>query len=187
MSERFTISPTPLPDLVLVERTRRGDYRGFLSRLYCGEDLREAGFDSPIAQINHTCTHRRGAIRGMHFQHAPYAEDKFVSVLRGAVFDVAVDLRPGPAFLAWHGEILSANNARSLFIPKGFAHGFQTLEEDCELLYLHTAPYTPEAEDGLNPFDDRIAIDWPLPDAQLSDRDRAHPMLGPDFSGVDTR
>ena len=96
-------------------------------------------------------TASRGTVRGMHFQHPPHAETKFVSCLRGEVFDVAVDLRNGsPTFLHWHAEILSADNHRTLVIPEGFAHGFQTLSDDCEMLYFHTAAYNPEAEGGLN-------------------------------------
>ena len=185
MADRFTVHPTPLAGLMLVERHRAGDDRGFFSRLYCADDLATAGFSAPVVQINHTLTRRRGAIRGLHFQHPPHAEDKFVSVLRGDVLDVAVDLRAGsPTFLCWYGAELSAENARSLFIPKGFAHGFQTLSEDCELLYLHTARYDPAAEDALNAFDPRIGIAWPLEVTDMSARDRAHPMLGADFTGL---
>lgn len=186
MAERFSVSTTPLVGLTVVERARIGDERGFLSRFYCRGGLAGIGFDAPIEQINHTSTRLRGAVRGMHFQHPPHAEDKFVSVLHGAVFDVAVDLRRGSAtFLRWHGVRLSADNMRSLFIPKGFAHGFQTLTEDCELLYFHTAAYASDAEDGINPLDPRLSIDWPLAVAQMSDRDRSHPMLDAAFIGID--
>jgi len=162
MTDRFTPQATPLAGLTLVERHRIGDDRGFLSRLYCADALAAIGFDAPIAQINHTLTRRQGAIRGMHFQHPPHAEDKFVSVLRGAVFDVAIDLRAGSTtFLQWHGAELSADNARSLFIPKGFAHGFQTLTENCELIYLHTASYRQSAEGAINALDPRVGITWP--------------------------
>ncbi|MDP1028797.1 dTDP-4-dehydrorhamnose 3,5-epimerase [Sphingomonas sp. KR1UV-12] len=182
---RFAVHDTPLAGLKRVVRTRIGDTRGFLSRLYCAGELAAAGFTAPVAQINHTLTRATGSIRGLHFQHPPYAEDKFVSVLAGAVFDVAIDLRAGsPTFLHWHGEHLSADNATSLFIPKGFAHGFQTLTADCELLYLHTAPYAAGAEGGLNPLDPRLAIAWPLAITEISARDRGHPLLTPDFTGI---
>ena len=108
-----------------------------------------------------------------------------MSCLRGRVFDVAVDLRgSSPTFLEWHSEILSADNHRTLFIPEGFAHGFQTLEDDCEMLYFHTAPYMREAEGGLHALDPRLAIDWPLPPCGLSPRDDGFPMLDDRFSGV---
>jgi dTDP-4-dehydrorhamnose 3,5-epimerase len=114
----------------------------------------------------------------MHFQRPPYEESKFVSCLRGAVFDVAVDLRPDSlTYLRWHGEVLSAENARSMMIPGGFAHGFQALTKDCELIYLHDRAYAPEAESGLNPLDPALNISWPLEVAQLSDRDRGFALL----------
>jgi dTDP-4-dehydrorhamnose 3,5-epimerase len=182
---RFGITSTPLAGLKLVERRRIEDTRGFLSRLYCADDFADAGFTDPIVQINQSLTRLRGSIRGMHFQRPPYSEDKFVSCLRGAIFDVAVDLRAGsPTFLRWHGEHLSEHNGRSLFIPKGFAHGFQALTEDCELLYLHTARYRPDAEGGLHALDPRLAIDWPQPVADMSSRDDSHPLVSESFTGL---
>lgn len=183
--ERFAIADTPLAGLKLVTRKRIGDPRGFLQRLYCNEELVASGFDRPIAQINHTLTREAGAIRGMHFQREPFAEDKFVTVLRGEILDIAIDLRRGsPTLGHWHGEILSAENDRSLFIPRGFAHGFQTLTENCELLYLHTAAYHQPAEGAVNAFDPAIAIVWQLPVSEMSDRDRNHSLLPDNFEGI---
>lgn len=185
MAERFTVETTPLSGLVLVQRRRLGDARGFLSRLFCHAELQEAGFSRPVAQINQTLTHRRGSLRGMHFQHSPHAEDKYVSVLKGEVFDVAVDLRAGsPTFLQWHGAVLSAENQRSFFIPAGFAHGFQTLADDCELLYLHTADYAAGAEGAVSAFDPAIGIEWPIEVTDLSARDANHPRLPADYAGI---
>jgi dTDP-4-dehydrorhamnose 3,5-epimerase len=182
---RFSVIPTPLDGLVVIERQRLQDERGFLSRLFCADELRPSGFDQPVAQINHTLTRRRGAVRGMHFQHPPHGEVKLVSCLRGKIFDVAVDVRAGsPTFLQWQGEILCADNARSLLIPRGFAHGFQALEEDCELLYLHSAPYVPDAEGALNFGDPKLAIRWPLPVTDVSERDQTHPFIAPDYAGI---
>lgn len=182
---RFDFIPTPLAGLMLVQRKVIDDYRGFLSRFYCAEEFSAAGFDNPIAQINHTLTRKRGAVRGLHFQHPPHAEIKLVSCLKGAILDVAVDLRCGsPTFLHWHGEILSAANRKSLLIPRGYAHGFQALSEDCELIYLHTAAYHPEAEGALNVADSRLNIIWPLPIDDLSERDRNHPFVDQYFQGV---
>ena len=111
-------------------------------------------------QINHTLTGRRGTVRGMHYQRPPHAETKFISCLRGEVFDVAVDLRhDSPTFLRWHAEVLSAENHRTLVVPEGFAHGFQTLAEDCELLYLHTAAFAADSEGALNANDPRPILD----------------------------
>ena len=136
-------------------------------------------------QINHTLTGRRGTVRGMHYQRPPHAETKFISCLRGEVFDVAVDLRhDSPTFLRWHAEVLSAENHRTLVVPEGFAHGFQTLTEDCELLYLHTAAFAPDSEGALNANDPRLAIAWPQPVSDMSARDAGHPILGDEFLGI---
>lgn len=182
---RFDFISTPLNGLSLVQRKAIEDDRGFLSRFYCAEEFREAGINKPIAQINHTLTRMKGAVRGLHFQHPPYAEIKLVSCLKGEILDVAVDLRrDSPTFLHWHGDILSASNRKSLLIPEGFAHGFQALTEDCELIYLHTAFYRPEAEGALNVADPRLGIAWPLPIGDLSVRDRGHAFIDIDFQGV---
>lgn len=185
MSNRFEFSSTRLAGLTVVRRSPLTDDRGFFARLYCGDEFRRIGLTKPIAQINHSCTRRRGAVRGMHFQYPPHAETKIVVCLRGEVFDVAVDLRPdSPSFLRWHGEILSGGNGKCLFIPEGFAHGFQTLTEDCELLYMHSAIYAPQAEGGVHPREPRVGVQWPLPISELSPRDESHPFLGDDFPGV---
>ena len=183
---RFTATATGLAGLMVVRRQRIEDARGFLSRLYCQEELAEIGFTEPVVQINQTVTRAPGMVRGLHFQRPPHAEDKLVSCLRGEVYDVAVDLRAGsPTLRQWHAERLSAENGLSLFIPKGFAHGFQALTDDCELLYLHTASYAPEAEGAVNALDPALAIDWPLPVTEMSPRDRGHPLLDDDFAGID--
>jgi dTDP-4-dehydrorhamnose 3,5-epimerase len=183
---QLEISATPLAGLKVVQRRCIEDSRGYFSRIFCADELRESGFPGAIAQINQTLTRRCGAVRGMHFQNPPHTETKVVSCLKGRVFDVAVDLRRGsPTFLAWHGEILSADNRKSLLIPEGFAHGFQTLTDDCELLYLHSAPYAPAAEGALNARDPRLSIDWPLPLGEMSERDRQHPNIDFDFPGIE--
>lgn len=182
---RFHFVSTPLPGLQCVERLRLEDHRGFLSRLFCADEFSGAGFSMSVAQINQTLTRCAGAVRGMHYQLPPFAEMKLVSCIRGRVFDVAVDLRAGsPTFLRWHGEILSPDNRRALAIPQGFAHGFQALDADCELLYLHSAPYRPETERALNACDPLLGIDWPLPIADMSERDRGHAMLTEEFTGI---
>lgn len=182
---RFQLLDTPLAGLKVVVRERRGDERGFLSRLFCAGELAAAGWHQGIAQINHTLTRRPGTVRGMHFQHPPHAEAKLVSCLRGRVWDVAVDLRAGsPTRLRWHAEELSADNGRALLIPEGFAHGFQVLDPDSELLYLHSAAYAPQGEGAVNALDPRLAIAWPLPVGERSARDVAHPMLADDFPGI---
>lgn len=185
MSACFDIAATVLPDLNVLERKPIGDSRGWFERMLCIDELQEVLGKRSVVQINRTLTQRKGCVRGMHFQHAPSVEMKFVSCLRGAVFDVAVDLRPGSAtFLQWHAELLSADNRKTLAIPEGFAHGFQTLTDDCEMFYLHTAAYNSAAEGGLNPQDPALAIAWPLPLTELSARDASHPPIGAGFTGV---
>lgn len=182
--ERFHFQSTPLSGLTVIERTRIEDSRGFLSRFFCQETINELGM-KPIQQINHTLTRKVGAIRGMHFQHVPAAEIKIVSCLQGRILDVAVDLRAdSPTFLQWFSVELSAQNQKSLYIPEGFAHGFQTLTENCELLYLHTASYSPLHEAGVNPLDPLLSITWPLSISEISARDQAHPMLDSAFKGI---
>lgn len=146
--------------------------------MFCSLELAELLGGRSIAQINRTVTTKRGTVRGMHFQNPPHAEMKFVSCLRGEVFDVAVDVRPdSPTRWHWHAELLSPENHKTLVIPEGFAHGFQTLTEDCEMLYLHTAVYHPPAEGGLNAADPALAIEWPLVVSEMSPRDFSHPFL----------
>lgn len=182
---KFEFIPTPLAGLQVVQRQLISDARGFLSRFYCAEEFRDAGVVKPIAQMNHTLTKQQGAVRGLHFQLPPHAETKIVSCLHGEIWDIAVDLRrDSPTFLHWHGEILSAENRKSLLIPEGFAHGFQALTPDCELLYLHTANYHPEAERGLQVSDPRLTIAWRLPIIDLSPRDQNHPFISSDFQGI---
>lgn len=181
----FLITSTNIKGLVRIDRLRLGDHRGFLSRIFCSEELASVGWVKPIAQINHTYTAKRGTARGLHFQYPPYSEMKLVNCLRGAIWDVAVDLRTGSdTFLQWHAEELSADNGRSLLIPEGFAHGFQALTDDVELLYCHSEHYYPEAEGGLNPRDAQLAIDWPLNIIELSERDGQHLMLDQYFTGL---
>ena len=182
---RLAVDDLPLVGLKRVTRQRIGDQRGFLSRLFCTDELTGAGWHRPIAQINHTFTAVRGTVRGMHFQRPPHAEMKLVSCIRGEVWDVAVDLREGSeTFLHWHAEHLSADNGHALLIPEGFAHGFQALTDDVELLYCHSAPHQPAAEGGLHPMDAALSIAWPLPAANLSLRDGQHKLLDANFRGL---
>jgi len=182
---RFAIADLPLPGLKCIERQQVGDARGYLTRLFCADELRAAGWTRPLAQINHSCTAKKGTVRGLHFQHPPHAEMKLVSCIRGEVFDIAVDIRRGSrTFLRWHGERLSASNNLALLIPEGFAHGFQALSDDAELIYCQSAPYNAAAEDGLDPQDPKLGIHWPLSIAELSARDARHPRLDGSFAGV---
>jgi dTDP-4-dehydrorhamnose 3,5-epimerase len=182
---RFAISDLPLPGLKCIERQQIGDARGYLTRLFCTDELRAAGWNRPVVQINHSCTAKKGTVRGLHFQHLPHAEMKLVSCIRGEVFDVVIDIRRSSrTFLRWHGEQLSVGNNLALLIPEGFAHGFQALSDDAELIYCHSAPYNAAAEDGIDPRDPKLGIHWPLPIAELSARDAQHPRLDGGFAGV---
>lgn len=182
---RFVITDLPLTGLKLIQRGQLGDSRGFLSRMFCSTELALAGWHGPIEQVNHTYTAKKGAVRGMHFQYSPFAEKKLVSCIRGEVWDVAVDLRKGAStFLRWHAQRLSAENGCALFIPEGFAHGFQALTDDVELIYCHSQAYNASAEGALNALDARLDISWPLPITDRSERDAGHPMLDTEFEGI---
>jgi dTDP-4-dehydrorhamnose 3,5-epimerase len=176
---------TPLPGLKIIGRKTITDSRGSFSRVFCNEELAVAGWKRPIAQINHSVTVRSGTIRGLHFQRPPHGEMKLVSCIRGTVWDVAIDLRAGsPTFLQWHAEVLSAENGRAMLIPEGFAHGFQTLTDQVELVYCHSAPYVPEAEAGLWPFDSMVSVSWPSAATEISERDAGFPRISGEFQGV---
>ena len=182
---RFIVTDLPLTGLKCIKRWRIADSRGSFSRLFCTEDLAAAGWVKSIAQINHTRTVGRGTVRGMHFQWPPHSEMKLVACISGEVWDVAVDVRADSStFLKWYAERLSAENALALLIPEGFAHGFQALTDDVELLYCHSTVYVPEAEAGLSPLDTALDITWPLPVCGLSNRDAGHPMIDVDFQGI---
>jgi len=175
---RLLLTETALSGVYLLQRKALADPRGFLSRVFCAEEMVEAGWRKPVAQINHTGTVHAGTVRGLHLQAAPHAEMKLVSCLRGAVWDVAVDLRPdSPTYLRWHAQQLSADNQLALMIPEGCAHGFQSLSDGSELLYCHSAPYMGHAERGVHPLDAQLAIAWPLPVLLLSVRDAALPEI----------
>ena len=178
---------TPIAGLWEIETMPRGDARGSLTRLHCVEAFAPIATDLRFVQSNLSVTATRGTVRGLHFQRAPALEAKLIRCLRGRVFDVAVDLRLGsPTFARWHAVELAGDNQRQVFIPPGCAHGFQALEDDCALLYQHTAPYTPACEDGLRHDDPRIAIRWPLPVTGLSPRDLGLRVLDAFFEGMRT-
>ena len=184
MGSAVKVLTTPVPGLIVVESIPFADSRGAFARLFCARELAPILGERLIVQINHSRTAAVGAVRGLHFQNPPHAEMKLVRCLKGRIWDVAVDLRAGSStFLHWHAEELTADNNRMMVIPEGFAHGFQVLEPDSELLYLHTAFYEPSSEGGLSCTDPRLSIAWPLNVSDLSLRDSSHPFLSADFSG----
>lgn len=179
------ILTTPIADLVIAEDQALNDERGAFARLFCEEELSSILGNRRVVQINHSCTAAVGAVRGLHFQYAPHAEMKLVRCLKGKVWDVAVDLRPhSPSYKRWYAQELSPQNAQMMVIPEGFAHGFQVLEAGSELLYLHTAFYKPDSEDGVCHDDPALAIAWPLPVTDISSRDSSHAYIGSGFEGI---
>ncbi len=173
------ITPLPLRGLNLIESEPFCDQRGRFARMFCARELAEVGLNANVVQANHSVTSRKGSIRGMHFQRSPHAETKIVRCLAGACFDVAVDLRPeSETYLQWHGEMLTPDNYRALYIPEGFAHGFQSLEDDTVLFYMVTACYEPSAEGGILYNDPAVNIQWPLAVADISERDQRFPLIG---------
>jgi dTDP-4-dehydrorhamnose 3,5-epimerase len=169
-----------IPGVFLVGIEPASDARGFFARLQCPQAFADAGLDFQPAQTSLSRNHAAATLRGMHYQAAPMAETKLVRVVRGAAFDVVVDLRPdSPTFRRWAGFELSADNARAVFIPEGIAHGFLTLEPDTDVLYQIAPAYTPGHDRGVRWDDPAFGIDWPRPPSVISARDAAYP----DFAG----
>lgn len=183
---RFVIEELPLAGAALVSRSCFKDSRGSFGRVFCEEELQSLFFGQAISQINLSVTNEKGTVRGLHFQHPPHAEKKLVSCLKGEIMDVAVDLRKdSETFLCWHAETLSRENGRAMFLPEGFAHGFQSLTEEVEILYLHTCSYEPDSEGAIHPLDEAVGVKWPLPISSISERDSSHPKLPTSFRGIE--
>lgn len=175
--------PTEIPGVTEVRLRVHADERGRFKRHYCEREFAAAGLATRFAQVNHSIATRRGAVRGFHYQAPPAAEDKLISCTLGRVFDVAVDLRRGsPTFLRWTSVEL--DDATMIYIPKGCAHGFQTLTDEAHLVYLHSDFYSPDLECGVSVEDPALGVRWPLAIATLSDRDRSFPPIGATFEGV---
>ncbi|MDR1606818.1 MAG: dTDP-4-dehydrorhamnose 3,5-epimerase [Deltaproteobacteria bacterium] len=168
---------TNIPGVLVLVPEPIPDSRGHFARVFSQSELAEYGCDFPVCQINRSYNRLKGTLRGLHFQKPPHAEDKLVQVIRGAILDVALDLRPdSPTFGQHHAELLTAENGRALLIPKGCAHGFQTLLDDTEVLYLVSAYYEPSAEGGLPWNNPGLNINWPQqPPAVISDKDNSWP------------
>ena len=171
---------TRLKDVVTVDIEPREDQRGFFARTWCRDEFARHGLDVDTAQNSVSINRRKGTLRGLHFQRAPHAETKLVRCVRGAIWDVVVDLRPdSPTFGKWQGFELTAANYRALSVPKGFAHGFQTLADDTEVFYQISTFYAPEAAAGYRYDDPAFAIEWPLPVAAISPKDLEWPRFDP--------
>jgi dTDP-4-dehydrorhamnose 3,5-epimerase len=177
---------TPLGGAYTIDFEKSGDDRGFFARLFCAREFRQAGLETQYVQVNDSFSAKRGTLRGMHYQLPPAAEVKLVRCIRGALNDVIVDLRPdSPTFKQWFGVELTADNRRMMYVPRGFGHGFMTLAEDTEVLYLVSAFYTPEHERGLRYNDENLGIKWPASPTEISDKDRNWPDLDPKYHGLD--
>ncbi len=168
----------PLAGAYIIDLERREDTRGFFARTFCARDFEERGLNATVAQCNVSYNHARGTLRGMHYQEAPAAETKLVRCTSGAIHDVIVDLRPGsPTYLLHMAVELTAANRRSLYIPEGFAHGFQTLTDGAEITYQSGEFYAPGHERGLRYDDPALGITWPLPVSEIADKDRVWALL----------
>jgi dTDP-4-dehydrorhamnose 3,5-epimerase len=173
-------TPTRLAGLWLVGLERQADERGWFARSWCAREFAEHGLDPALAQASLSFSRRQGTVRGLHYQRAPHGEAKLVRCVRGAIWDVALDLRPAsPTLGQWQAFELSAENGLSLYISEGFAHGFQTLVAESEVLYQISAFYAPEAATGVRYNDPAFAIDWPLPVSIVSPRDASWPDYRP--------
>ena len=173
---------TPLPGVWVIELERHGDERGWFARTFDREEFRARGLNPDVVQCNASFNSRRDTLRGMHYQAEPHGEPKLVRCVRGAVFDVAVDLRSDSAtYCRWHGVELTAENGLALYIPAGLAHGFQTLSDDSELLYQMGHHYVPEAARGVRYDDPAFGIRWPEPHGErvVSERDASYPDYVP--------
>ena len=174
------IRDLPIPEIKVLTPKKHGDSRGFFSEVYNRKALVEAGIEIDFVQDNHSFSKQKGTVRGLHFQTPPFAQDKLVRVVRGSVFDVAIDLRQNSANYGRHASVvLSAEAWNHILIPVGFAHGFMTLEPDTEVVYKVSNYYSPECDKGLLWNDPALGIRWPLPaeEAVLSDKDLGHPKL----------
>jgi dTDP-4-dehydrorhamnose 3,5-epimerase len=175
-------NPLPLQGSYLIELDQHQDERGFFARIFCQEELAQLGLETQVVQANNSLSYAKGTLRGLHYQLEPMAEIKWVRCIQGAFFDVILDLRPdSPTFGKSYGAILSAENRQMMYVPRGFAHGFLTLAENSEVLYLVSQMYSKEFERGIRWNDPFFNIDWPIVPQVISDRDKSHP----DFEIID--
>lgn len=182
---KLTVNPTPFTGVYTIDTDAFHDHRGAFARWFDDKELEDILGDQHIVNVNYSRTVHKGSIRGMHFQFPPDTETKLVRCIRGRILDVIVDIREGsPTFLQHFSAELSEDNMRLLCVPKGFAHGFQSLEDDSEIMYLVTNYYSPENECGLNPLDPKLNIEWPLPIADMSDKDKGRAHLTDSFKGI---
>jgi dTDP-4-dehydrorhamnose 3,5-epimerase len=183
---KLTITQTPLEGVYVVETDPFTDHRGAFARWFCEQELAGVTGKRHIKNVNFSKTTKRGSIRGLHFQRPPCSEMKIVRCIRGKILDVVVDIRKNSSTFLQHCAVeLSSENMRMLVIPEGFAHGFQSLEDDSEIMYLVTEFYSPESEGGLRYSDPALNIVWPLAVSDISEKDGKYPLIHPEFPGLD--
>ena len=179
-------TPLSLKGAYTIELEPRGDERGRFTRLFCARELAQIGHAKPIVNVNHSYTQKKGTIRGMHFQYPPDCEIKIVKCIRGAIWDCIVDIRKdSPTFLKWEGVELTDSNNRMIYVPEGFAHSFQSLTDDVEIVYFVSNFYAANNEGGLRFDDPMLNIEWQREVTEVSARDREHPLLNDAFEGMD--
>ena len=177
---------TPLHSAYLIDLEKRGDNRGFFARFFCEKEFGDHQLATRFVQINTSLTGKKGTLRGMHYQLQPSAEVKVVRCIKGSLFDVILDLRPdSPTFGKSFGAELNADNRTMMYVPQGFAHGFVTLEDDTEALYLVSALYAPDLERGVRYNDPRFNIQWPVQPTEVSEKDSKWPDFNPEFHGIE--
>ena len=181
----MTFTETNLKGSYIVDLNLFTDDRGAFARTYCKRDFKEIGHNKEFVQFNQSYNTHKGTIRGMHYQIPPFKEIKLVRCIRVAVYDVIIDIRQdSPTFLPHFAVELSADNKRALYIPEGFAHGFQTLEDNTELIYHHSEYYTPNADSGLNYLDPALNIQWPATVSKISEKDKNLKLIDQSFKGI---
>ena len=184
--KNFKYLQTKLQGLYLITPKPKTDNRGYFERLFCTDEFKELGLNKPIVNINHSYSKYKGTIRGLHFQYPPFQETKIIICLKGSIYDVAIDIRKNsPTFLQWQGEILDGTLKQMFLISEGFAHGFQALENDVELLYLHTNFYSKEHESALNIQDPLLNISWPLEVTEITEKDITNKFISAEFKGIE--
>ena len=178
---------TPLEGAYLINLEKYEDERGFFARVFCESEFQEMGLSSEFIQVNNSLTGSKGTIRGMHYQLEPSAEVKIVRCIRGSLYDAIIDLRPdSSSFCKWFGSELSAENRQMMYVPKGFAHGFLTLEDNTETFYFASNSYSPDLERGIRFDDSYFGIEWPIPVTESSPKDKSCPDFDPEWHGVDS-
>lgn len=176
---------TPLKGLYIIHHKILKDERGLFARTFCKNEFKKIGFEKEFVQFNHSFNLTKGTIRGMHFQNSPFNETKLIRCVQGKVYDVAVDIRENsPTFLQYFAVELSVENMFSILIPEGFAHGFQTLNDNTALIYHHTQFYTPKADSGLRYDDIALDIKWQLSPTNVSEKDKTYKLIDNNYKGI---